>query len=127
VKSIRTRLCIIAGNMDAKESAPVELAELLKARVTFSVFPPDRYDLKPFVFVLNISALTGSPSLKLSHHHRLRRASNNEIALIKEMLTSSVGRGNSESIWEDRKPKSGKYVKLPQKGMAVFRDRVGRR
>jgi hypothetical protein len=106
--------------MDAKESAPLQMAELLKSHIPFTVFAPDRYDLKPFVFVLNISTLTGSTSLKLSDHHRLRHASNNEIALVKDMLTSSVGRGNSESIWEDHKPKSGKYVKLPKKEWQYF-------
>jgi hypothetical protein len=70
-----------------------------------------------FAFAYNVSKLVGSESFALAPAHELRRATNAEIALIKNTLRISDGGllGLRHFQWEYRKEENGKFTPLPEK------------
>jgi hypothetical protein len=87
-----------------------------------STYNPKNITLKPFAFVLNVSKLMASSGVEIAPGHTLRRATNEEMQFIKDMITSLFAHHFGAGLWETRQPKSGsgKYVRLPAKQWRYF-------
>jgi hypothetical protein len=75
-----------------------------------------------FAFVFNVSKLVGSDSFVLAPGHVLRRATNAEIAIIKNTLRTSDGGllGLRHFQWESRKEEDGRFTPLSEKEWRYF-------
>jgi hypothetical protein len=89
---------------------------------TVVTYAPGTKTPQPFAFVLNVSRLVGGSSLEIIPGRFLRRANDEQIKFIKEVITSLFANHASGGLWETRGPKSGqsKFVKLPQRRWRYF-------
>jgi hypothetical protein len=89
---------------------------------TVVTYAPGTKTPQPFAFVLNVSRLVGGSSLEIIPGRFIRRANDEQIKFIKEVITSLFANHASGGLWETHGPKSGqsKFVKLPQRQWRYF-------
>lgn len=102
--------------MDKPLAAPIENSFGLEEASQAQTIPHG------FAFVYNVSKLVGSDSFTLAPGHELRRATNAEIAIIKNALRISDGGllGLRHFQWESRKEEDGQFTPLPEKEWKYF-------
>lgn len=98
------------------------LFEIMPTPGTVVAYPPGTKTLQPFAFLLNVSRLIGASSLEIIPGRILRRAKEEEIRHIKEVISSLFATYSGGGLWEARPPKSGesKFVKLPKSQRRYF-------
>jgi hypothetical protein len=98
------------------------LFEMKPSPKTVVIHKPGTTTTQPFAFVLNVSRLVGCDALEIVPGRILRRANEEEIKFIREVIESLFGKYFSGGLWETRRPKSGqgRFVRLPVKQWRYF-------
>src|SRR5277367_552215 len=98
------------------------LFEMNPSPKTVVTYKPGTATSQPFAFVLNGSRLVGCDALEIIPGCILRRANEEEIKFIREVIESLFGKYFSGGLWETRRPKSGqgKFVRIPVKQWRYF-------